>query len=110
MVGASSAPIWSSEAQADLSDIWNYYAQVAGRRIADNIVRGIVNATRLLEDHPYGGRSRDEVRPGLRSVVANPHVIFYRVTADQVAQIVRVLDGRRDIDAIFDEPDGSQSG
>jgi hypothetical protein len=32
------------------------------------------------------------------------------VTADEVAQIVRVLDGRRDIDAIFDEPEGAQSG
>jgi len=51
-----------------------------------------------------GGRARDEVRPGLRSVVANPHVIFYRVTADEIAQIVRVIDGRRDIDAVFDDP------
>jgi plasmid stabilization system protein ParE len=76
MVGSSRALIWSPEAQADLSDIWNYYAQVAGRRIADNIVRAIGNAIRLLEEHPYGGRSRDEVRPGLRSVVANPHVFF----------------------------------
>ena len=100
---APSRPIdWSPEARADLSDIWTYYAQVAGRGTADGIVRGIVNATRLLEHHPYGGRARDEVRAGLRSVVANPHVIFYRVVAD-AAQVVRVLDGRRDIDAIFDE-------
>jgi plasmid stabilization system protein ParE len=32
-------------------------------------------------------------------------VIFYRVTTDEIAEIVRVLDGRRDIDAIFDMPD-----
>jgi hypothetical protein len=30
-------------------------------------------------------------------------VIFYRVTADEVAAIVRIVDGRRDIDAIFDD-------
>jgi plasmid stabilization system protein ParE len=48
-------------------------------------------------------RPRDEVRPGLRSVVANPHVVFYRVNADGLAEVVRVIDGRRDIDAIFDE-------
>jgi toxin ParE1/3/4 len=97
--------IWSPEARADLTDIWNYYADVAGRRTADNIVRGIGEACRLIEDHPYGGRSRDEVRPGLRCIVASPHVVFYRVTGEGVAQVVRVIDGRRDIDAIFDETD-----
>jgi plasmid stabilization system protein ParE len=30
----------------------------------------------------------------------NPHVVFYRVTNDG-AEIVRVLDGRRDLDEIF---------
>jgi toxin ParE1/3/4 len=95
--------LWSPEAEADLADIWEYYAGVAGRHTADSIVRGIADTARLIEDHPYGGRTRDEVRPGLRSIATAPHVIFYRVTADEVAQIVRVLDGRRDIDAIFDE-------
>jgi plasmid stabilization system protein ParE len=33
-------------------------------------------------------------------VVATPHVVFYRVVADEV-EIVRVIDGRRDIDQIF---------
>jgi plasmid stabilization system protein ParE len=44
--------IWSPEAIGDLTDIWNYYAEVAGRRTADAIVRKIGNAARLLEDHP----------------------------------------------------------
>src|SRR4051812_27813941 len=101
MVGASRSVIWSSEARADLSDIWSYYAEVAGRQTADNVIRAIGQACLLLEDHPYGGRARDEIRPGLRSVVARPHVVFYRVTMDESAEIVRVLDGRRDLDEIF---------
>ena len=88
-------------ARADLSDIWSYYGRAVGPQTADNIIRG--QACRLLEDHPYGGRARNEVRPGLRSVVARPHVIFYRVTPDEIAEIVRVLDGRRDIEEIFAE-------
>jgi toxin ParE1/3/4 len=97
--------IWSPEATGDLTDIWNHYSGVAGRQVADKIVQEIGNAAGVLEDHPYGGRSRDEVRPGLRSLAANPHVIFDRVTADEIAEIVRVLDGRRDIVAIFDVPE-----
>lgn len=96
--------LWSPEAEADLADIWDHLAGVAGRRVADNVVRAIGDAIRLIEDHPYGGRARDEVRPGLRSIAAAPHVIFYRVTPSEIAQIVRVLDGRRDIEAIFDDP------
>lgn len=92
--------IWSSDALADLSEIWNYYVKVAGRHTADKIAREIDEACRLLEDHSFAGRARNEVRPELRSIVANPHVVFYRV-ANDVAEIVRVLDGRRDLDEIF---------
>jgi toxin ParE1/3/4 len=98
--------IWSSDALADLSDIWDYYANVAGRHTADKIVREIGEACRILEDHPFAGRGRNEIRAGLRSVVASPHVVFYQVKND-VAEIVRVLDGRRDVDEIFaHEPGG----
>ena len=92
--------IWSSDAQSDLSDIWDYYFTVAGRHTADRIVRRIGEACRLLEDHPFAGRSRDEVGPGLRSIASSPNVVFYRVRED-VAEIIRVLDGRRDLEDIF---------
>lgn len=92
--------IWSPDARADLSEIWDYYVKVAGRHTADRIVRGIGEACALLEDHPFAGRPRNEVRLGLRSVAASPHVLFYRVSND-AAEIVRVLDGRRDLDEIF---------
>jgi toxin ParE1/3/4 len=98
---------WSPDARADLSEIWTYYVKVAGRHTADKIVREIGEVCRLLEDHPFAGRARDEVRPGVRSIAARPHVVFYRVNND-VAEIVRVLDGRRDLDEIFAE--GPQLG
>jgi len=91
---------WSPEARADLFEIWNYYVNVAGLNTADKIVREIGEVCRLLEEHPFAGRSRDEVRHGLRSIAARPHVVFYRVKND-IAEIVRALDGRRDLDEIF---------
>jgi toxin ParE1/3/4 len=92
--------IWSSDARSDLSEIWNYYVRIAGQHTADGIVREIVEACRVLEDHQFAGRARNEIRQGIRSISANPHVIFYRV-ANDIAEIVRVLDGRRDLDEIF---------
>jgi len=38
--------------------------------------------------------------PDLRSVLVLPYVIFYRVM-DSSVDIVRVVHGRRDLDAIF---------
>jgi toxin ParE1/3/4 len=92
--------IWSPEALSDLSEIWDYYAEVAGRQTADGIVRRIDQVCALLLDRPLAGRTRDEVRSGLRSIAAAPHVVFYRVNSD-ATEIVRVLDGRRDLDEIF---------
>jgi toxin ParE1/3/4 len=94
------AAIWSPEALADRDGIWDYYVQVAGRNTAEKIIRGIGEVITLIEDHPFAGRSRNEVRPGLRSFAASPHVVFYRVVND-VPEIVRLLDGRQDIEDIF---------
>jgi toxin ParE1/3/4 len=100
MAGRKLPIVWSPEAEADLTDIWNYYAEAAGRKTAETIVRAII--CRMIEEHPLAGRARDEVRPGLRSALASPHVIFYRIEGD-VTQLVRILDGRRDIDEIFSD-------
>jgi toxin ParE1/3/4 len=59
----------------------------------------------LIEGHPFAGRARNEVRPGLRSFAATPHVVFYRVVND-TPQIVRLLDGRQDIEENFATRDG----
>ncbi|HEV2300682.1 MAG TPA: type II toxin-antitoxin system RelE/ParE family toxin [Stellaceae bacterium] len=103
MQGRKRPAIWSPEARVDLSEIWAYYRRTAGRQAADKIVREITAAVRLLpEAHPLGGRPREELRPGLRSIAARPRVIFYRVRR-AVPEIVRVLDGRRDLDEIFSD-------
>lgn len=92
--------LWSPEALNDLSNIWDYYARVAGATTADKLFRDIRGVVTTLEEHHFSGRARDEVRSGLYSFATSPHVVFYRVVDDR-PEIVRVLDGRRDIDEIF---------
>jgi plasmid stabilization system protein ParE len=53
----------------------------------------------MLRTFPLAGRERDELRPNIRSHLAHPYLVFYRV--DDVARIiaiVRVLHGRMDLD------------
>jgi toxin ParE1/3/4 len=96
------AAIWSPEALSDLDEIWSYYERVAGRDTALKIIRQIGDVIAILENHPFAGRARDELRAGIRSLAATPHVVFYRVT-DDVPEIIRILDSRRDIDEIFSD-------
>src|SRR6202035_97749 len=102
MAGRRGTAIWSPEALIDLDEIWNYYARVAGRNTAEKILREIDDVVATIEDYPFAGRSRNELRPGFRSLAATPHVVFYRVV-DDIPEIMRVLDGRQDVDELFAE-------
>ena len=90
-------PVWSPVALADLAAIWNHYAKVAGRLTADKTARDVGIACRTLQERPFAGRARDDVRPGLRAIAAGPILVFYRVGFDHGAEILRVLDRRKDV-------------
>lgn len=99
------AVLWSCEALSQLNEIWYYYFRVAGSNEADSMLREIGKVVALIEHHHLAGRCRDEVRAGLRSIASiaiSPHVVFYRLMGGR-PQIIRLLDGRRDIDEIFAE-------
>ncbi len=68
-------------------------------------LREIAKTIALIEEHPLAGRARNEVRPGLRPFAATPHVVFYRVV-DDTPEIVRLLDGRQDIEEKFATGEG----
>jgi toxin ParE1/3/4 len=64
MAEAKRAALWSSEALDDRERIWDYYVRVAGRNTAEKILREIAEVIALLEEHPFAGRARNELRPG----------------------------------------------
>jgi plasmid stabilization system protein ParE len=59
-----------------MDEIWNYYEQGAGRTIAEKIIREIGDIVATIEDHPFAGRPRDELRRGFRSLAARPTSCF----------------------------------
>lgn len=89
------------EAETDLDQIWLYIAQESGNTdIADRFVDRATALFLRIAAEPYLGRRRDELRAGMRSFPFGNHLVFYRVQEDTVL-ILRVLHGRRDIDALF---------
>jgi len=91
---------WSPEAEQDLLAIWDYVAREASPDVADEQLRSLDRACEALAEWPYSGRARDELLRGVRSIAVEAYVVFYRV-GHSVIEIIRVLHGRRDVDAIF---------
>jgi len=89
----------SRKARSDLLQIYSYVGQ-RNPRAAEAIVHQIDRKFDQLTRFPFIGRERPSLAPELRSVLVGTHVIFYMVGSDRIT-VVRVIDGRRDIDEEF---------
>ena len=89
----------SDKAKADLLRIYLYLAP-RNAAAAETIIEQFDHRFEQLSRLPFIGRPRPALAPGLRSLVAGNHLIFYAVDNDQIA-IVRVIDSRMDIDQEF---------
>lgn len=89
------------QAQEDLLDIWVRIAADSPFH-ADHFLDLLDDKMRLLAGTPGIGRSRAELSPGLRGLPMDNYVIFYRQVSMGI-EIVRVLHGARDIEALFDD-------
>ena len=97
--------ILAAQAKQDLRDIWRGLTAFGSLKRADNRMIGIRKKLRLLGQFPNAGRSCEELLPGLRSFPVSGFIIFYRIGSTQV-EILRVVDGRRDLDEIFGDGEG----
>jgi toxin ParE1/3/4 len=89
----------TDRAEADLEDIWIHIARDSPVNATRFITR-ILERCERLADMPATGRSRGDLGPDLRSVALGNYLIIYRPIEDGI-EIVRVLHGRRDLDALF---------
>src|SRR5450432_1124865 len=89
-------------AEADLDDIWLYVAKESGSMdVANRLIDAITGRFFLLATFPYAGRARDEdFGAGSRSFAVGEYVIVYCVEGQDVF-ILRVVHGRRDLEALF---------
>lgn len=95
---------FSRAARADVTEILIHIAKDSPSAAAGMLERFERQARRLAAA-PGIGQPRAELRPGLRSAVVGSYVIFYRAVTKGI-EVVRVLHGRRDIEAIMTAEDG----
>ena len=90
--------LFSPQAKADLSAIWDYTYTEWGAEQAEKYVRDLW--TVLQEKTRDLTKSVDisDVRKGYRKIQAGSHVIFFRVTRDGAVDVVRILHQKMDFD------------
>lgn len=86
----------SQEADKDLEGIFDYTAHKFGFDQAVIYVSDFERVFTHLSDNPKLGRERKDIRAGLRSLVKESHIVFYRILDGRI-RIVRVLHASRDV-------------
>jgi toxin ParE1/3/4 len=96
----------SPAAERDLEDIWLTIA-ADNPAVATRIVRALGVRINQLADHPRLGPRRRDIRPTARMLVEGRYLILFETYPDtdvgpvERVEIVRVVDGRRDLTALF---------
>lgn len=87
------------QALVDLAEIWAYIADDSPAH-ADSFADLIDSTFQALARHAGMGRTRTDLGRNIRRFGVGRYVIFYSPTASGI-EIVRVLHGMRDIEAVF---------
>ncbi|MBW4508306.1 MAG: type II toxin-antitoxin system RelE/ParE family toxin [Scytonematopsis contorta HA4267-MV1] len=91
----------SPEAAQDLQEI-NDYLFAKNPDIANKFLDTMIQKFEILANFPNMGRRRDELSTALRSFPVDDYLIFYQQFEEGI-EIVRVVSGYRDLNALFDE-------
>jgi toxin ParE1/3/4 len=90
------------DSEADLADIFRVVLNASqNQAVAEGFIRRIIARCRRIGDAPRGGRPRDDLKPGLRTVPFERSVIIaYRIEAECV-MITNVFYGGREFEALY---------
>jgi toxin ParE1/3/4 len=89
----------------DMKQIADYIATQTGVSRADHFLRKADQKFSKIAQFPNLGRSRSEVFLGLRSLPLDSYLVLYTVS-EQSVEILRVVSGYRDLNALFDDTNG----
>ncbi len=94
----------SRQAQEDLLGIARYISKERPQA-AVRVIQALRESLRLIASNPLMGTDCNQLRPGLRMFVAsrpaNRYAIFFRPSADDLLEIVAVVDSARDWETLL---------
>jgi toxin ParE1/3/4 len=97
---------WHPQARRDLIDIYVTIG-LDNPDAAERTYTTIEAKADMLRDYPRLGPRRPDIRPATRILVERPYLVLYETHPDtdegpvDAVEIVRVVDGRRDLTTLF---------
>jgi len=98
--------VWSPRARSDVKKIYIDIGKLHTLAAERYFARFRAKAERLIE-HPHLGERHPEIFPSARMLVEAPYIILYETVPDtngeniRSVEIVRIIDGRRDLRTPF---------
>lgn len=94
---------WTEKASTNLHIIHDYIARDS-KTYATRFIKSLIKATLKLEMMPYCGRIVPELEDyGFREVVYQNYRIIYRITDNEVVEVLAVIHGARNFKKAFYE-------
>ncbi|MBW4556799.1 MAG: type II toxin-antitoxin system RelE/ParE family toxin [Trichormus sp. ATA11-4-KO1] len=97
--------IISPSASRDLNEISDYFL-IINLAAGEKLFQEFNNKCRKLAKFPNMGRSYAHIKPSLRGLPLDGYIILYRVI-DNGVEILRVVSGRQDLEALLAESDNA---
>jgi toxin ParE1/3/4 len=91
----------SQPAIRDLESISSYFADV-NVEAGEKFLQGFSKRCQQLVNFPNIGRGYDDLQANLRGLPLEGYIILYRAIDDGI-EIVRVVNGRQDLESLFDK-------
>ena len=87
----------SNKAVSDLQEIWLYTFEKWSVEQADQYYNLIIGEIEFICKNIHSGKEMNYVREGYRVSKVKSHLIFYRVSNEQIIEVIRILHESMDI-------------
>ena len=89
--------IISSKATEDLEQIWQYTYFKWSEKQADKYYNLIIEKIEFIAQNATVGRTMDDIKEGYRQYPVESHIIFYRISENNIVIVIRILHQNMDI-------------
>jgi toxin ParE1/3/4 len=93
----------SSKAQADLINIWKFTFDSWSIDQTDRYYNLIIDKIQEICEKPDIGRRYDDVRKNYWGVNVKSHIIFYKISEEEIIEVIRILHQRMDLQSRIKE-------
>jgi toxin ParE1/3/4 len=88
----------SKKAISDIEEIWLYTLEKWSLQQVDRYYNLIFDEIEYICKNANAGKSIEHIRKGYRVSKVKSHLIFYRISGENIIEVIRVLHERMDIE------------